>query len=103
MEDSICPKCKVPAILGSSQLFYLYPDDEPYESGKYEKIDPFEIDLTVNIYYCPKCACVVSYWFEPEFLAAGKTEKSECGTCKYYGGMKVHCKAPAMTACPDKE
>ncbi len=70
-----CKKCKHRVVLGSLSSSYgeleVYPDQEPYESGKVEPVfvggqeqEMLGITSRIGVHVCPNCGTVDSVWVE---------------------------------------
>lgn len=53
-----CKKCGGKLILGRVDIDEVQPDQEPYESGEIEEMEPIQVFTFLEVHYCPKCKII---------------------------------------------
>jgi hypothetical protein len=62
---AIHKKCKSKMVLAHGYVYDISPDQEPYESGKLEKIDlDIEDNIEVCLHICLKCEKIIDIWID---------------------------------------
>ena len=71
-----CKKCGHKTVLATSLVTYFDPDQEPYESGVFEKaeLETIYMHVMVGIHYCEKCEELNDVWIEEPQLESVSTQ-----------------------------